>query len=220
MRLPSLGLVMECLVPGALEQRVTGREARASYRWLLRRFGEPAPGPAPAGMRVMPPPSVWKRIPSWEWHRANVDPVRARTIIAAAEVAHRLEESLSLDRSVRLQRLRAVPGVGVADAAEISRPPLEPGRHPDAGHVADDAGPGDQAGEHAGEEGRVLLQHLVAREIGAGDIALRDHEADVGEFSGDRLGRGIVLAAMGDDQGTNGREAGQRAQGQYSPIHC
>jgi len=121
MRLPSLGLVMECLVPAALEQRVTGREARASYRWLLRRFGEPAPGPAPAGMRVMPPPSVWKRIPSWEWHRANVDPVRARTVIAAAEVAHRLEESLSLDRSVRLLRLRAVPGVGAWTAAEVAQ---------------------------------------------------------------------------------------------------
>ena len=50
LRLPSLGLVMECLVPAALEQRVTGREARSSYRWLLRRYGEPAPGPAPAGM--------------------------------------------------------------------------------------------------------------------------------------------------------------------------
>ena len=121
MRLPSLGLVMECLVPAALEQRVTGREARSSYRWLLRRYGEPAPGPAPAGMRVMPPPSVWKRIPSWEWHRANVDPVRARTIIAAAEVAHRLEESLVLDRSVRLQRLRAVPGIGAWTAAEVAQ---------------------------------------------------------------------------------------------------
>lgn len=121
MRLPSLGLVMECLVPAALEQRVTGREARSSYRWLLRRYGSPAPGPAPAGMRVMPPASVWKRIPSWEWHRANVDPVRARTIIAAAEVAHRLEESLVLDRSVRLHRLRAVPGIGAWTAAEVAQ---------------------------------------------------------------------------------------------------
>ena len=121
LRLPSLGLVFEVLIPAVLEQRVTGREARASYRRLVRRFGEPAPGPAPNGMRVLPPPSVWRRIPSWEWHRANVDPVRARTIIAAAEVAHRLEESLSLDRSVRLKRLRAVPGVGAWTAAEVAQ---------------------------------------------------------------------------------------------------
>ena len=121
LRLPSLGLVMECLVPAALEQRVTGQEARASYRVLLRRFGEPAAGPAPSSMRVMPPPEVWRRIPSWEWHRANVDPVRARTIIAAAEVAHRLEESLTMPREVRLRRLRAVPGVGAWTAAEVAQ---------------------------------------------------------------------------------------------------
>lgn len=121
LRLPSLGLVMECLVPAALEQRVTGQEARASYRVLLRRFGGPAPGPAPTSMRVMPPPEVWRRIPSWEWHRANVDPGRARTVIAAAEVAHRLEESLTMPREVRLRRLRAVPGVGVWTAAEVAQ---------------------------------------------------------------------------------------------------
>jgi len=121
LRLPSLGLVFECLLPAVLEQRVTGKEARASYRWLLRRYGEPAPGPAPVGMRVSPAPSVCKRIPSWEWHRANVDPGRARTVIAAAEVAARLEESLSMERSVRLARLRAIPGVGVWTAAEVAQ---------------------------------------------------------------------------------------------------
>jgi hypothetical protein len=121
LRLPRLGLVFECLVPAVLEQRVTGREARASYRMMLRRYGEPAPGPAPDGMRVMPPPSVWKRIPSWEWHRANVDPGRARTVIAAADVAARLEESLTMPRSVRLARLRAVPGIGAWTAAEVAQ---------------------------------------------------------------------------------------------------
>jgi 3-methyladenine DNA glycosylase/8-oxoguanine DNA glycosylase len=121
LRLPALGLVFECLVPAVLEQRVTGREARASYRTLVRRFGQPAPGPAPAGMRVLPPPAVWRRIPSWEWHRANVDPGRARTVLAAAAVAHRLEESLALPREVRLRRLRAVPGVGAWTAAEVAQ---------------------------------------------------------------------------------------------------
>jgi 3-methyladenine DNA glycosylase/8-oxoguanine DNA glycosylase len=120
-RLPSLGLVFECLVPAVLEQRVTGKEARRSFRTLVRRYGEPAPGPAPAGMHVLPPPQVWRRIPSWEWHRANVDPGRARTVIAAAEVAHRLEESLALPRAVRLQRLRAISGVGAWTAAEVAQ---------------------------------------------------------------------------------------------------
>jgi endonuclease III len=121
LRLTSLGLVFEVLVPAVLEQRVTGREARASYRTLVRRFGEPAPGPAPDGMRVMPPAAVWRQIPSWEWHRANVDPGRARTVVAAAAVAGRLEESLAMPRDVRLRRLRAVPGVGAWTAAEVAQ---------------------------------------------------------------------------------------------------
>ena len=121
LRLGALGLVFELVVPAVLEQRVTGKEARRSWRELLRRFGEPAPGPAPIGMRVLPPPDVWRRIPSWEWHRAGVDPGRARTIVAAAHVAHRLDESLTLPRDERLRRLRAVPGVGQWTAAEVAQ---------------------------------------------------------------------------------------------------
>lgn len=121
LRLGGLGLVFELVVPAVLEQRVTGREARRSWRELLRRFGDPAPGPAPAGMRVLPEPAVWRRIPSWEWHRAGVDPGRGRTIVAAAEVAHRLDESLSLPRDERLRRLRAVPGIGEWTAAEVAQ---------------------------------------------------------------------------------------------------
>ena len=121
LRLGRLGLVFELVVPAVLEQRVTGIEARRSWRELLRRFGEPAPGPAPAGMRVLPEPAAWRRIPSWEWHRAGVDPGRARTIVAAAEVAHRLDESLALPREERLRRLRAVPGVGEWTTAEVAQ---------------------------------------------------------------------------------------------------
>jgi 3-methyladenine DNA glycosylase/8-oxoguanine DNA glycosylase len=120
-RLPATGRVFDQLAPAVLEQRVTGHEARASFRALVRRFGTPAPGPAPRGMRVPPDPATWRRIPSWEWHRANVDPGRARTIIAAAEVAGRLEESLSLPVAERLRRLRAIPGIGQWTAAEVAQ---------------------------------------------------------------------------------------------------
>jgi 3-methyladenine DNA glycosylase/8-oxoguanine DNA glycosylase len=121
LRLSSLGLVFELVVPSVLEQRVTGVDARRSWRELLWRFGDPAPGPAPRGMRVFPSPSVWRRIPSWEWHRAGVDPGRARTVTAAAEVAHRLDEAVSLSRDERFRRLRAVPGVGAWTAAEVAQ---------------------------------------------------------------------------------------------------
>ena len=56
LRLGAAGRVWDVLLPAVLEQKVTGVEARRSWRELCWRFGEPAPGPAPAGMRVPPTP--------------------------------------------------------------------------------------------------------------------------------------------------------------------
>jgi len=121
LRVPRTGRVMEALVPAVLEQKVTGKEARDAWRWLLHRYGEPAPGPAPTGMRVPPPAEVWRRVPSWDWHRAGVDPRRARTVLAAAQVAPRLEETVGMPAADAEQRLRAVPGIGVWTAAEVAQ---------------------------------------------------------------------------------------------------
>jgi hypothetical protein len=111
--------VFEALAPAVLEQKVVSREAHRAWRFLLVKFGEPAPGPAPAGMRVCPSPRVWARIPSWDWHRAGVEGVRSRTIITAAEVAGRLEEILDMNAADADRRLRSVPGIGPWTSAEI-----------------------------------------------------------------------------------------------------
>jgi hypothetical protein len=111
--------VFEALAPAVLEQKVVSREAHRAWRFLLVKFGEPAPGPAPAGMRVCPPPRVWARIPSWDWHRAGVEGVRSRTIITAAEVAGRLEEILDMSAADADRRLQSVPGIGPWTSAEI-----------------------------------------------------------------------------------------------------
>ncbi len=113
------GRVLEALVPAVLEQKVVGVEARRAWRYLLLKFGDPAPGPAPAGMRVCPPARIWRRIPSWEWHRAGVEGVRARTIIGAAEVVARLEEIVAMPADAADRRLRSLPGVGVWTSAEV-----------------------------------------------------------------------------------------------------
>jgi len=118
-RVGRTGRVLEALVPAVLEQKVVGVEAKRAWRYLLLRFGSPAPGPAPADMRVPPPAAVWRRIPSWEWHRAGVEGVRARTIIGAAEVAGRLEEIVAMGSADADRRLRALPGIGVWTSAEI-----------------------------------------------------------------------------------------------------
>jgi 3-methyladenine DNA glycosylase/8-oxoguanine DNA glycosylase len=119
-RIPRTRRVFESLVPAVLEQKVTGKEARLAYTLLLRRYGEPAPGPVPAGLVVPPPPEVWGRIPSWEWHQAGVGPQRMRTVMAAAKVAARLEEAAAMGRDDALARLTAVPGVGEWTAAEVA----------------------------------------------------------------------------------------------------
>ncbi|GLW96030.1 3-methyladenine DNA glycosylase [Microtetraspora sp. NBRC 16547] len=114
--------VFEALVPAVLEQKVVGREAWRAWRWLLRKYGEAAPGPAPEGMIVIPPPEVWCRIPSWEWHRAGAEAVRARTIINAGSHAAKLEATVTspaggFAEADRL--LRALPGIGVWTSAEV-----------------------------------------------------------------------------------------------------
>ena len=121
-RVPRTGLVLEALVPAILEQKVTGAEARRSWRELLWRFGEPAPGPPgvlPRGIRVPPSARDWRMIPSWEWHRAGVDGGRVRAIRAAADVAGRLEATARLPHAEADRLLRLIPGVGVWTAAEV-----------------------------------------------------------------------------------------------------
>lgn len=118
LRLTRTGRVMPYLVPTVLGQKVTGVEQRRAWRELVTRHGEAAPGPAPHGMRVAPPPSVWKRIPTWEWHRAGVGPQRSDTVMRAVAVGGSLERTVQVDAAEAARRLRTIPGVGVWTAAE------------------------------------------------------------------------------------------------------
>ncbi|MBF7732825.1 DNA-3-methyladenine glycosylase family protein [Rhodococcus erythropolis] len=121
LRIGRTGRVMEALVPAILEQRVHGIDAFAAWRRLLTKFGERPPGPAPDGMRVPLTADQWRRMPSWEFHRANVDPARSKTIVQCARVADRLEQASSFPRAEATKRLRAVPGVGIWTAAEVAQ---------------------------------------------------------------------------------------------------
>jgi 3-methyladenine DNA glycosylase/8-oxoguanine DNA glycosylase len=120
LRVPRTGLVLEALVPAILEQLVTGMEAKRSWRELVTRFGEPAPGPVPLGLTVMPEPATWVRLPDWEWHRAGVDGHRRRTLVAAARVAPALERTPDLQPVEAKRVLRTLVGVGVWTAAEVA----------------------------------------------------------------------------------------------------
>jgi 3-methyladenine DNA glycosylase/8-oxoguanine DNA glycosylase len=119
LRISRTGRVMEALVPAVLEQKVVGIEAHRAWRRLVTWHGAPAPGPAPAGMRVVPSAAGWQAIPSWDWHRAGVEAVRARTIINAARVAGRLEAISALPPAQADSKLRSLPGIGPWTAAEV-----------------------------------------------------------------------------------------------------
>ncbi|MGW4163252.1 DNA-3-methyladenine glycosylase family protein [Streptomyces sp. NPDC004788] len=118
LRLTRTGLVMESLIPSILEQKVTTDEAYRSWRVLVRKYGEAAPGPAPEGMYVMPDARDWARIPSWEWHLANVDGKRSATVVRAARVAARLEEAAQMPPAEARKRLELIPGIGPWTSAE------------------------------------------------------------------------------------------------------
>ncbi len=121
-RVPRSGLVLDALVPAVIEQRVTGHEAWRSWRQLVRRFGTPAPGPEGMPPLTVPPGrDLLARLPSWDWHLAGVEEQRARVVRAAARVAHRLEEAVTMAPADALRRLRAVPGVGPWTAAEVAQ---------------------------------------------------------------------------------------------------
>jgi len=134
LRVGRSGRVFEALVPAVLEQKVVGREAHRAWRFLLGKFGDAAPGPAPDGMRVFPSPRTWTRVPSWDWHRAGVEGVRARTIITAAAVAARLEQMLEEDPAEADRRLKSLPGIGPWTSAEIRQRAMG---DPDAVSVGD-----------------------------------------------------------------------------------
>jgi len=118
LRLGRTGQVLEALIPAIIEQRVPGADAFRSWRVLVSKYGTPAPGPAPLGMRVLPPAEVWRNIPSWEFHRANVDPRRAQTVVICARRADSLERLVSRPAARVRDALMSLPGVGEWTAAE------------------------------------------------------------------------------------------------------
>jgi 3-methyladenine DNA glycosylase/8-oxoguanine DNA glycosylase len=117
--------VLEALVPAIIEQKVTGDEAHAAFIALVRRHGEPAPGPwdepsdrRAAPMRVPPAPTTLAGLPGYAYHPLGLERRRADAIRFAAGRAARVEECVDLPLSDAYERLLAFPLVGPWTAAE------------------------------------------------------------------------------------------------------
>jgi 3-methyladenine DNA glycosylase/8-oxoguanine DNA glycosylase len=111
--------VMESLVPAVIEQKVVGLEAHRSYRALVLRFGERAPGPG--DLWLAPRSEVLAALPSFALHPLGLEHRRASILSRAARRAAWLEETPRLSPSEALGRLRAIHGIGHWTAAETAR---------------------------------------------------------------------------------------------------
>ena len=119
LRLPRTGRVLEALVPSILGQKVTGFEARRSFRQLVERWGEPAPGPG--SLRLPPEPATLAELGYYELHVVGVEKKRADTLKRVGALAGRLEAAGTADSASLRARLEAVPGIGVWTSAEVAR---------------------------------------------------------------------------------------------------
>jgi hypothetical protein len=128
------------VLPAILEQKVTGREARSSFRRIVRAFGEPAPGPfgdgaragrsgsrsgsrsaTPFGVRLLPSPERIAATPPYAFHRFGVEARRAAVIRAVAAIATRLNDSARPEPESTRKRMRSIPGIGPWTEAEVAR---------------------------------------------------------------------------------------------------
>jgi 3-methyladenine DNA glycosylase/8-oxoguanine DNA glycosylase len=117
MRMPRTCRILHALVPSVLEQKVTGTEAFRSYAALLRKYGEPAPGP---GNLLLPPaPETLAALPYHAFHPLGVERRRADVIRHAAARATWLEAAVDANEARR--RLGSLVGIGPWTIAEVLR---------------------------------------------------------------------------------------------------
>lgn len=124
MRMPRSLAVAEALLPAVLAQKVTGLEAKRAWRWLVERWGEPAPGPRPPGRRplLLPPhPETLASLPYHALHPLGVERKRAEVLRAVGRHTARLDEASTMTTGEAEARVRAVPGIGAWTWAEVAR---------------------------------------------------------------------------------------------------
>jgi 3-methyladenine DNA glycosylase/8-oxoguanine DNA glycosylase len=117
LRIVRVGTVYDIAVATTIEQRVTTLEARRSWRALVGRYGEPAPGPF--GLVLPPSPRVVEHLPEWEWRRIGVEGRRAATICNIARDASGLDRAAALGDAVLENRLLGLRGVGPWTGAHV-----------------------------------------------------------------------------------------------------
>lgn len=155
LRIGRSAAVVEALVPSILEQKVTSAEANRSYAALVRKFGEPAPGPI--DLLLPPRPDVLAAAPYWSFHPLGIERRRADAIRRVCARSDRLERVTASAPSAASRVLTSVPGIGPWTAAEVAAVALG---DPDAVSVGDFHLPNviawALAGERRADDARML----------------------------------------------------------------
>jgi 3-methyladenine DNA glycosylase/8-oxoguanine DNA glycosylase len=114
--------VYDLATTAVIEQRVTGLEARRTWQALLRRYGEPAPGPSrsrPQGLRMFPRPAVVAALGDAARRAVGLEMRRGVALSAVAADARGLDRAAALGPEVLDRRLRSHPGVGLWTSAVV-----------------------------------------------------------------------------------------------------
>jgi 3-methyladenine DNA glycosylase/8-oxoguanine DNA glycosylase len=119
LRLPSTGQLLPELIAAIAGQKVTAIEAHAAYAALVRRLGEPAPGPAPL---LLPPTGAsMAALPYFEFHPMGLERRRADVISNVGRLEPRIEALMAGTALEARSYLQRIPGIGPWSAAEATR---------------------------------------------------------------------------------------------------
>jgi 3-methyladenine DNA glycosylase/8-oxoguanine DNA glycosylase len=119
LRLPRTGQLFPALLPAVTGQKVTVPEAHRAYRAIVRRLGEPAPGPVP--LLLPPEPARLASLPYFDFHPMGLERRRAEVIRRLGAEAARIESWLSLSPPEARAGLQTIEGIGPWTAAEATR---------------------------------------------------------------------------------------------------
>jgi 3-methyladenine DNA glycosylase/8-oxoguanine DNA glycosylase len=118
-RLPRTGQLMPALIPAVIGQKVTATEALGAWVGLVRRFGEPAPGPME--LRLPPTAARLAALPDFEFHPLGVERRRAEALRRIGHSGPAIESWTALSPAEARARLRTITGIGPWTAAEATR---------------------------------------------------------------------------------------------------
>jgi 3-methyladenine DNA glycosylase/8-oxoguanine DNA glycosylase len=125
-RIGASGSLYHELLPTVLGQRITGGEAVRQWARLVRRLGEPAPGPpgVVGDLRLPPPPATLDRRPLWWFHPLGIEQKRARPLVELARHPAKLFEWADAPSDTVAGKLSLVPGIGPWTIGSVLGPAL------------------------------------------------------------------------------------------------